>query len=296
MKIYLSLASSLQLASATILQRYGKKVTLPFPNEPSILGVGGLSYNRDSDTWTASSENIVGSSIEDEFPITSLPRIYHMKLDFETGTVDFPEGTTPILVDPTDGLKLEDLDLAPLSQASESNETTKSARDFWVVSEAHSDLVNTIQFFSKDFGAPDLSTYDPESFTTSRLVRIDGTSGAIVETAIVPDFAQWEPQVYDWDSKMCRGDRPFQGLHAISIVPTTEQANASAPYTMVVGIQAALYQDGPTPTTFDGSATRILMYDLGEETATDRQTATFSRSFRYDTSRLTIDEFQKGGE
>jgi hypothetical protein len=59
------------------------------------------------------------------------------------------------------------------------------------LSEANSHLATTNKFFSKDFGAPDLSTFDPVTYETS-LVRVDGITGTIVEKASVPDFAQWD--------------------------------------------------------------------------------------------------------
>ena len=100
------------------------------------------------------------------------------------------------------------------------------------------------------------------TYETSRLVRVDGITGAIVETASVPDFAQWDG-TYDWDALQCVGDRPFQGLHAISIIPTSSadgNGETQKEHVMIIGIQAALYQDGPTANEFDGSATRLLYY------------------------------------
>ena len=61
---------------------------------------------------------------------------------------------------------------------------------------------------------------------------------------------------------------------------------------MIIGIQAALYQDGPTANEFDGSATRLLYYKINSSDGT----ATYDKSYRYDTSQLTIDMYQKGGK
>jgi hypothetical protein len=89
----------------------------------------------------------------------------------------------------------------------------------------------------------------------------------------------------------CVGDRPFQGLHALTV---TE--NGEGETTMIVGIQAALYQDGPTPTDFDGSATRILFFNVSSHNGGEGSTATYDKSYRYDTSHLTMDFSQNGGK
>ena len=49
------------------LEKIGMSIRLPFPNEQSILGVGGLSYSNDNNEnlWMACTENI-GSTKDDE--------------------------------------------------------------------------------------------------------------------------------------------------------------------------------------------------------------------------------------
>ena len=196
------------LSNSVPMKKIGKTIHLPFPNKHSILGVGGLTFDENTNIWTASAENLPGSHIDAEFPLASTPRIYHMILDFQAGSIDFVKNGT-ILINPGNGLKIEDIAKAP-----DSVEKRSLEKQFWLVSEANSHLVRTTTFFSKNFGPPDLSTYDPDTFVTSRLVRIDGNTGKILEEAHVPDFAQWN-QDHNWDDTECVGDRPFQGLHAV---------------------------------------------------------------------------------
>ena len=56
----LSLALLLSGSGATPLEKIGHSIHLPFPNDQSILGVGGLSYSNEDnmDLWTACSENV----------------------------------------------------------------------------------------------------------------------------------------------------------------------------------------------------------------------------------------------
>lgn len=280
------LLMNIPLSLAFSMQKIGQSIRLPFPNDQTILGVGGLTYDKDTNIWTASSENIPGSIVSEKYPISSIPRIYHMMLDFQTGSIVFVNNEGPILINPMEGLKIEDIAMASKTFGNDSNE-----KEFWLVSEANSHLVKTSTFFSKDFGAPDLSTYDPDTFVTSRLVRVDGNTGVILEEAHIPDFAQWD-QHHDWDGTKCLGDRPFQGLHALTITPSSEEGKYDD--LMYVGIQSALYQDGPTPNDFQGSATRILVYGLDYNNSLSSSTAKFLKSYRYDTSQLTLESYQKG--
>jgi hypothetical protein len=52
------------VVSASPLEPVGKPIRLPFPNDQSILGVGGLGYDSRHDLWSASSENIASASNE----------------------------------------------------------------------------------------------------------------------------------------------------------------------------------------------------------------------------------------
>ncbi|GFH44718.1 hypothetical protein CTEN210_01192 [Chaetoceros tenuissimus] len=277
------------------LEKIGKTIIEPFPNSPrNIIGVGGLSYEPLTNTWTTSSENIPGV-IDDLYPGVSLPKLNHMELDFETGKVTYIN-SEPIVVNPSNGLKLEDIASIPLKE--KSDEFFRS-KDFWLVSEANSDIVKTNTFLSKNFGAPDLNSFDTETFVTSRLIRVDAMTGDILEEATIPDFAQWNME-YDWESTHCVGDRPFQGLHALSIIPASlsnSPEDSQYQYLMFVGAQSSLFQDGDKATEFSGSATRVLVYGLNpmeEEEKRLEPTATYLRSLRYDTSQLTMKSFQKG--
>ncbi len=94
--------------------------------------------------------------------------------------------------------------------------------------------------------------------------------------------------------RFCIGDRPFQGMHSLSITPSTSDAYD---YILFAGFQTALFQDGSSPTYFSGSATRILTYGLTLPSSTNdrhESTATYINSFRYDTSHLTLKSYQKG--
>jgi len=258
-------------------QPYGRPITIRFPNDQTLLGLSGLSYDGASQTWTAPAESIQGLELDDRWPLASVPRLYRLRLDFAAGTAAFASPAA-VQVQPGQGLKLEDIAAAGADGS------------FWVVSEANSHLVQTQQYLSKDFAtAPDINTYDPATFAPSKLLRVRASDGAVLESAAVPSWVQWDGR-HSWASSECTGSRPFQGLHALSVVPSG-LGNGSG--TLVVGMQSALYQDGRTPSEFEGSATRLLFYTLGS-TGMSNTTAVYSRSYRYDTSHKTMKLFQKG--
>ena len=113
------------------MKQVGMPIKLPFPNNQSILGVGGLVYDDDNKIWTASAENLVGSEVDEQFPLASVPRIYHMVLDFDTGSITFVNSGGPIIISPANGLKIEDI---ALSQTRKVNKN--SNRQYWLVSES----------------------------------------------------------------------------------------------------------------------------------------------------------------
>ena len=127
------------------MKQVGMPIKLPFPNNQSILGVGGLEYDNDNNIWTASAENLVGLEVDEKFPLASVPRIYHMLLEFDTGSITFANGSEPIIISPANGLKIEDI---TLSQTRKVNKN--SNRQFWLVSESNSHLVKTTTFLSHD--------------------------------------------------------------------------------------------------------------------------------------------------
>ena len=287
--LHLTLVTALALSA--VISPYGKPIIVPFPNQWDMLGIGGLTYDETNDIWTCVTENIPGSPISHDYPKTSIPRLFHMKLDFENGTLDIQYDTS-VEISSTNGLKLEDISLIPYPSPT-------SNIDFWVVSEANSHLVKTNTFFGKDFSAPDLSTFDPSTYSVSRLIRVDGATGSIKEEASVPSFAQWDRSYY-WDALQCVGDRPFQGFHALSITGSSIAndedflARPLGAYTMIVGSQSTFYQDGPTSNEFDGSATRLMYYSINPNSRDS--TVSYSKSYRYDSAQLTIKSYQKGGE
>jgi hypothetical protein len=191
------------VTGSSLLEAIGKPIELSFPNPQLILGVGGLTYHREIDTWTATSETYVGSSLDDEFPGASTPRFYHMKLDFVENSLEFVSG--PIAVSDSNvdnstsstNLKLEDVAAYP--EPALSSASTPLQKDLWLASEGNSHLATTNVFFSKDYGPPDLNTFDPETYSPSRLLRVDAASGQVLEEATIPSFAQWDGH-YDWES------------------------------------------------------------------------------------------------
>lgn len=150
-----------------------------------------MTFDETSKKWFACSENIVGSKVDDKYPDASLPRIWSLDLDFTTGSVNPTNDSGEddvITVNPSEKLKLEDIAIVP------------NTNHVWLASEAHSHLVQTNVFLSKDFGAPDLSSFDPETYSTSRLIRVDVNTGMILEEVPLPEFAQWD-QEYNWDAR-----------------------------------------------------------------------------------------------
>ena len=100
------------LSLAYSMHKIGQSIRLPFPNDQTILGIGGLAYDKYTNIWTAAAENIPGSPVSERYPISSIPRIYHLMLDFQTGSIVFVNKEGPILVTPGKGLKLEDIAMA----------------------------------------------------------------------------------------------------------------------------------------------------------------------------------------
>mmetsp|Transcript_20062 Transcript_20062/g.63066 ORF Transcript_20062/g.63066 Transcript_20062/m.63066 type:complete len:1006 (-) Transcript_20062:337-3354(-) len=70
---------------------------------------------------------------------------------------------------------------------------------------------------------------------------------------------EYDKSVYRWDRRRCRGSRPFSGANACSLSPAGDR--------LVAAEQTALFQDGAPPTYYDGSRTRILLYDVVDAAA-----------------------------
>jgi hypothetical protein len=95
-------------------------------------------------------------------------------------------------------------------------------------------------------------------------------------------------------NSQCVGNRPFQGAHALSIVPSTDP---NYDYKLYVGFQSALFQDGAPPREFSSSSTRMLVFGINAYDSVNERTeptSTFLKTHRYDTSALTIKSYQKG--
>ena len=295
---FLRKAVGVEYPPSLLLQQVGKQIFLPFPNEHRILGVGGLCYDSAHNRWSTSSENIgsATSNLDDEEDL-ALPRIYHMNLDFQDGSIEFIFNE-PIVVQPKEFLKLEDLAIVPNDSDSVGNNTNLFGQNIWLASESHSHEVQTSRFFSRDFGPTDLTSFDRDTFSSSRLVRIDGATGEILEEAPLPAYVFWDTE-FEWESTQCIGERPFAGLHALSIVKPSSSENeyyGQHDKLMFAAYQTALYQDGSSPTDFSESSTRILLFglkDLEDGDMKDEKTATYLTSFRYDTSRLSLKSNQK---
>ena len=191
-----------EVSAGSAIEAIGKTIELPFPNPQLILGVGGLTYHSEIDTWTATSALYPGSSLDEKYPGATTPRFYHMKLDFDAPSIEFVSDPIPVRdfdigSSASSSLKLEDA--AAFPEPALSSTSSPLEKDLWLASEGNSYLTSTNVFFSKDFGSPDLNTFDPDTYSVSRLFRVDAISGNILEDAIIPPFAQWDGH-YDWES------------------------------------------------------------------------------------------------
>lgn len=271
----LAVVSALTGASGSMLTPFGTPISLPWPNDYLIQGLSGLTYDAQTDIWTAVAETIRGNPVTEEYPFLQVPRLYRFKLDFVEGTFACEEPCY-VTLKPGTGLKLEGITLNPDGS-------------FWVCSEANSDYVPTQALLSGEF-IPNLNTIDIPTVSDSRLLRVSAQDGAILEEVSSQPYTKWD-RIYSWESGDCKGERIFQGLHGMSSVT---RAAADGSRTLIVGRQAALSQDGPSPTLFDDSPTRLFFYKLDNGTGTSSETAQYSRSYRYDVSHLTHESFQKG--
>jgi len=243
------------------LESVESMIKLPFPNSQMILEVGGISYNENIDERTVCSESIIGTEPNND-AMLSLPRLYHMKLDFTSGSVSFFTNEA-VTVNPFDALKQGD------------------------IATVHNTALSGIFCFN-----PDMAGFGRPTFSTSRLIRVDTRTSGILEKAAVPNFSKRD-KTYNWDESQCIGDRPFQGAHAISLISFT---NRSFDYNLIVGFQSALFQNGSVPIGFTSSSTRVLVYGINSYNfpiKMAKPTASFLKSFRYDTSQLTIEASQK---
>ena len=104
----------------------------------------------------------------------------------------------------------------------------------------------------------------------------------------------WD-EVFDWDMEKCYGNRVLKGLHSLTLYTPTEEENLNSTQLVMMN-QIALYQDGPEPTIFEGSHVRIMFWDVksGNNDDDNNESLAYSRTYRYQTSRLLLEKFQKG--
>ena len=165
-----------------------------------------------------------------------------MTLHFDAGYIEFLCKKSA-MVDPSTGLKIEYLAFVPTDLV---NSLEPLDRDVWLVSEAHSNISKTSKFLSKDFETSDLSSFDRETFSHSRLIRANAATADMLEQGTLPAFTQWK-QEYNWESTHCIGTKPFNVVHALSIVDSSDPAYS---HTLIVVTQSALYQDGSPQLNF----------------------------------------------
>jgi hypothetical protein len=257
------------------------------PNDWGFYGIGGITYDASSNIWTGMNEGNPGAGFQLEVEI---PRIFQFMVNWENyeGESSPTRGTVDIIsrafVEPGDGLKCEGIVEVPCANKS------LVIPDYWIVSESNSNTQRSSSYFTKNFGHPDLNTFVPESLRDSRFIRV-GADGKLKEEIALPDFMLWDGE-YNWDPWKCYGNRVLKGLHSLAILEEPKESEERSQLIMIP--QLALYQDGPEPTIFDGSQVRIMFWDIiddGQNCATDVQ---YSRSYKYETSRMTIETFQKG--
>lgn len=262
------------------------------PNDLDFYGIGGIVYEEATDTWTGMNEGNPGVGFQTS---VELPRIYKYKVQWERYFNETsPRGTIDIIskanINPGDGLKAEGIVKVPCNTYTSSS--LDFAPDYFIVSESNSNTQRSSSYFTKNFGHPDVNTFVPDSFRNSRFLRV-GSNGEEKEEITLPDFMLWDGQ-YNWDPRKCYGNRVLKGLHSLTLLEATPGSEEKSQVIMTP--QLALYQDGPEPTIFDGSQARIMFWDVIED-ENDEMCSTgvqYSRSYKYETSRMVIETFQKG--
>lgn len=153
------------------------------PNDWNFYGIGGLWYDKDTEIWAGISEGNPGAglqkNIEEPKLFTFLVNWLLEESQNETsagGTLDIQSKDA---VTPGDGLKAEGITRVPCTDGSDFQ--------FWLVSEANSNTAETNSYFSKNFGHPDLNTFEPNSVRNSRFIRV-GSNGTLLEEVAIPEF------------------------------------------------------------------------------------------------------------
>lgn len=257
------------------------------PNVWLFYQIGGITYDKSTDLWIGVSEGNLG--VGNDLPVGD-PIIFTFKVDWELYEgEDSPRGSITIVdssvIKPRDGLKCEGIVAVPCADG------VTNSTDYWIVSESNSNTELTASYFSKNFGHPDLNTFVPGSFENSKFVRV-GANGEVKEDIDLPEWIISDG-AYQWDPLKCYGNRVLKGLHSLTLLEPPE-GDLQTPSQLIMAPQLALYQDGAEPTLFEGSHIRIMYWNVlnnGGNCSTDVQ---YSRSYRYETTPMGIETFEKG--
>ena len=223
-------AGSLELYATALLET---------PNPYNFYGIGGIDYDEATGIWTGVTEGNPGALKSGRVAVeVEAPKIFQFTVEFERYFNETsPRGTVDVVssvdINPGDGLKAEGI----LKIPSTCVDATADDIEFWVVSEANSNVQLTNSYFSKNFGNPDINTYNPATFRNSRFIRV-GSDGTLNEEIALPEFMLWDGQYY-YDPMMCYGNRVQKGLQALAYL---ESSDSSVPDQLVMVPQFALYQ------------------------------------------------------
>ncbi len=269
------------------------------PNDYGFYGIGGINYDKSQNLWVGIHEGNPGAGLQKKI---ESPRMYTFQPNWvlEGAKKEKSDGNDIEVIlseeiNPPDGLKCEGIAKVPSSSQCDANATDFFLDpEYWVISESNSNTELTKSYFTKRFGHPDLNTYVPGTLRDSRFIRVSST-GNILEEIELPPWMLWDGK-FNWDPWKCYGTRVLKGLHAMTLYDLNNTANDDAvTHQLIMMSQTALYQDGPEPTIFDGSHMRIMYWDVKSHSdASCSVSISYSRSYRYETSRLLIDTFQKG--
>lgn len=234
---------------------------------PYFGGVSAFAFDKSTATYYAGCEEIWLGDAEWS------PRFYEISLSFD-GKTD--NGTATVLrrvdVGHDEGLKIEGADVSPRGE-------------LWLCSEMNSGnqarLMPPSSFLQRSFGFKDVGIIQdgqPQDWP-SRVVRVNKTSGAVLSSAQLPPYVPWDGE-WSWNAQQCHGTRHLAGLQAFAFTSDGRLA--------ITAGQSALYQDGGAPTSYTGSAVRVLYYDVHSPDTSSSASSSlrYSHAMRYRTSRI----------
>ena len=278
-------ALSLQLYATALLET---------PNKYDFYSISGISFDAQTNRFSGVTEGNPGALKAGRVAVAvEAPKIFEFEVNWERYYNNTsPRGTVEILksvsIEPGGGLKAEGIVRVPCGKNDGADEPAEA--EHWVVSEANSNTQLTNSYFTKNFGNPDINTFSPDTFTNSRFIRV-ASNGTLKEEIALPDFMLWDGE-YHYDPTKCYGNRVQKGLQALSYLKSSNPTSSLSQLIMVP--QFALYQDGPEPTIFQGSQTRVMFWDIVDDGSSCPTEVKYSHSFRYETSRKEMERFQKG--